>query len=203
MIKSRASLLLISLFVAINTVPMFSKVARAEEKQAPANKAKSAGGVYEFSAKSLSGEDIKLDKYKGKLLLIVNTASKCGFTPQYGELEKLHEKYGDKGLAVLGFPCNQFGSQEPGNDSEIAGFCQKNYGVKFQMFSKIDVNGATEHPLYKYLKSEASGLAGSKDIKWNFTKFLVGKDGKVLKRYAPTVTPLSISADIDKELGKS
>ncbi|HZT34784.1 MAG TPA: glutathione peroxidase, partial [Nitrososphaera sp.] len=159
--------------------------------------------IYEFSAKALGGEDIDFKKYEGKVLLIVNTASQCGYTPQYAELEKLHEKYADKGLAILGFPCNQFGKQEPGDDHEIAKFCQANYGVKFQMFSKIDVNGSKEHPIYKFLKEKAPGVLGSEAIKWNFTKFLVGKDGKVIKRYAPQVKPIEISTDIDKELSQN
>lgn len=156
--------------------------------------------VYEFKAKTLTGEEIGLDKYKGDVLLIVNTASKCGYTPQYEGLEELHKKYSDKGLRVLGFPCNQFGAQEPGDSSEIGAFCQKNYGVDFQMFEKIDVNGKDAHPLYKYLAHEAKGALGTEAIKWNFTKFLVDRNGEVLKRYAPTVKPEEIVPDIEKEL---
>jgi glutathione peroxidase len=158
--------------------------------------------IYDFTAKTLDGKELKLADFKGKVLLVVNTASKCGFTPQYADLEKLSEQYGSKGLAVLGFPCNQFGSQEPGNSSEIANFCQKNYGVTFQMFDKIDVNGDSAHPVYKFLKKNAPGALGSEAIKWNFTKFLVGKDGHVVKRYAPTVKPHEITADIEAQLAK-
>ena len=152
--------------------------------------------VYDFQAKDISGKDIALSAFKGKVMLVVNTASKCGFTPQFGGLEALHSAYAAKGLVVLGFPCNQFGSQDPGSDSEIAGFCQMNYGVSFPMMSKIDVNGPTAHPLYKWLAAEAPGLLGSKAIKWNFTKFLVGKDGQVIKRYAPLDKPASMEKDI-------
>ena len=155
--------------------------------------------VYDFSAKRLSGEDVQLSQYKGKVLLIVNTASKCGFTPQYKGLQALYDKHQGK-LEILGFPCNQFGKQEPGGESEISEFCELNYGVSFPMFGKIDVNGDDAHPLYKHLKQEAPGLLGSKSIKWNFTKFLVNKDGKVVKRYAPTDTPEAIEKDIAKLL---
>lgn len=158
--------------------------------------------VYEFSAKSLDGKDIKMSEYNGDVLLIVNTASKCGFTGQYGGLEQLHKDYVAKGLKVLGFPCNQFGAQEPGNESEIGAFCQKNYGVDFQMFEKIDVNGDEAHPLYKYLTSSAPGVLGTENIKWNFTKFLVGRDGKVFKRYAPNVEPKDMAKDIEQLLAK-
>lgn len=158
--------------------------------------------IYEFTAKGLDGKDVGFDQYKGKVLLIVNTASQCGFTPQYAELEKLHEKFGDQGLDVLAFPCNQFGHQEPGNSTEIENFCQTKYGVKFKMFEKIDVNGKSEHPLYAYLKEKAPGVLGSEAIKWNFTKFLVNRKGEVVKRYAPNVNPLDISSDIDKELSQ-
>jgi len=156
--------------------------------------------IYEFHAKALNGSDVTFDQYKGKVLLIVNTASECGYTPQYAELESLHEKYGKQGLDVLGFPCNQFGHQEPGNSSEIGSFCQRNYGVQFQMFDKIDVNGEHEHPLYAYLKSHAKGVLGSEAIKWNFTKFLVARNGEIVKRYPPTTKPLDIAPDIEKEL---
>ncbi|MDF1780018.1 MAG: glutathione peroxidase [Alcanivoracaceae bacterium] len=156
--------------------------------------------VYDFSAASLTGKDINFEQYRGKVLLIVNTASKCGFTPQYKGLQELFAQYKEKGLEVLGFPCNQFGKQEPGEGEQISEFCEVNYGVDFQMFSKIDVNGDGTHPLYQHLKAEAPGLLGSKAIKWNFTKFLVGKDGKVVKRYAPTDTPASIEKDIAKLL---
>ena len=152
--------------------------------------------VYDFQAKDISGKDIALSAFKGKVMLVVNTASKCGFTPQFGGLEALHSAYAAKGLVVLGFPCNQFGSQDPGSDSEIAEFCQMNYGVSFPMMGKIDVNGPAAHPLYKWLAAEAPGLLGSKAIKWNFTKFLVGKDGQVIRRYAPLDKPAHMEKDI-------
>ncbi|MDO4536326.1 MAG: glutathione peroxidase [Clostridium perfringens] len=154
---------------------------------------------YDFSAKKINGEEVKMETYKGKVLLIVNTASKCGFTPQFKELEELYRECKDRGLEILGFPCNQFGHQDPGNNETISEFCTLNYGVTFTMFEKIDVNGDNAHPLYKYLKSEAKGLLGSK-IKWNFTKFLVDSNGKVIKRYASTVKPLGIKEDIEKLL---
>ena len=157
--------------------------------------------AYDFSAKTLEGTDLSLDAYRGKAMLVVNTASKCGFTPQYTGLEKLWSKYQDKGLVVLGFPCDQFGHQEPGDEEEIKNFCSLTYDVSFPMFSKIEVNGAKAHPLYKWLKSEKSGLLGLEGIKWNFTKFLVGKDGQVLKRYAPTDTPEKIEKDLAALLG--
>ena len=156
--------------------------------------------VYDFEALSIGGKSVALKKYRGKPLLIVNTASACGFTPQFAGLEALHETYGKKGLVVLGFPCNQFGAQDKGSDNEIADFCQVNYGVSFPMMAKIDVNGSDAHPLYQWLCSEAPGLLGSKAIKWNFTKFLVGRDGQVIKRYAPTDTPESMSGDIEAVL---
>ena len=156
--------------------------------------------VYDFSATSISGKTVKLDQFKGKPLLIVNTASACGFTPQFAGLEELHKTYGGKGLVVLGFPCNQFGAQDKGNNTEIAEFCQLNYGVSFPMMEKIDVNGRGQHPLYQWLSAEAPGLLGSKAIKWNFTKFLVGKDGTVVKRYAPTDTPASMAKDVEEAL---
>ncbi|MDP3507471.1 MAG: glutathione peroxidase [Candidatus Melainabacteria bacterium] len=156
--------------------------------------------VYEYTAKALDGSEIKLEQYKGNVMLIVNTASKCGFTSQFAGLEKLHKEYSNRGLSLLGFPCNQFGAQEPGDSTEIGAFCQKNYGVDFQMFDKIEVNGEHAHPLYKYLTDKVPGLLGFKDIKWNFTKFLVDRDGNVVKRYAPNVEPADISADIEKLL---
>lgn len=156
--------------------------------------------VYDFEALSIDGKAVPLKKFTGKVMLIVNTASACGFTPQFAGLEDLHETYADKGLVVLGFPCNQFGAQDSGSNDEIAQFCQLNYGVSFTMMSKIDVNGKDAHPLYQWLSSEAPGVLGSKAIKWNFTKFLVGKDGSVLKRYAPTDTPASLSKDIEAAL---
>jgi len=153
--------------------------------------------VYDFEALQINGKSVPLSKFKGKVMLIVNTASACGFTPQFAGLEALHKKYGKKGLVVLGFPCNQFGSQDAGSNKEIAEFCQLNYGVSFPMMAKIDVNGANAHPLYHWLSGEAPGLLGSKSIKWNFTKFLIAKDGHVLKRYAPTDEPASLSQDIE------
>lgn len=156
--------------------------------------------IYGIKVKSIKGEELAFENYRGKALLIVNTASKCGFTSQFKGLESLYEKYHDQGLEVLGFPCNQFLKQEPGSESEISEFCTLNYAVTFPMFSKIEVNGANTHPLYQYLKSEAKGLLGSEKIKWNFTKFLVNKEGKVLKRYAPKLEPKEITADIEKIL---
>ena len=156
--------------------------------------------VYDFEARSIDGKPVALDRFRGKVLLIVNTASACGFTPQFGGLEQLHKAYGERGLAVLGFPSNQFGAQDPGSNEEIASFCQLNYGVSFPMMEKIDVNGDKAAPLYKWLTAEAPGLLGSKAIKWNFTKFLVGKDGKVLKRYAPQESPESLKKDIEAAL---
>jgi glutathione peroxidase len=152
--------------------------------------------AYDFSAKNLDGQEQSLAEYKGKAMLIVNTASKCGFTPQYTGLEKLWENYQDKGLVVLGFPCDQFGHQEPGDAEEIRNFCSLTYDVKFPMYDKIEVNGSNAHPLWKWLKKEKPGLLGMEGVKWNFTKFLVGKDGQVLKRYAPTDTPEKIEKDL-------
>lgn len=154
--------------------------------------------IYNFKEKTLSGETIDFANYKGKTILIVNTASKCGFTPQYKGLEELYQKYKDKGLIILGFPCNQFGGQEPGDSSEIQTFCDLNYKISFPMFSKIEVNGDNTHPLYKYLKEEAPGLLGTKKIKWNFTKFLIDKTGTKITRFAPTTTP----NDLEEELLK-
>lgn len=150
----------------------------------------------DFSANSLAGQQVDLSQYAGKVVLVVNTASKCGFTPQYKGLEELYEKYQDKGLVILGFPCDQFGHQEPGTDGEIQEFCQLNYGVSFPMFSKIEVNGDGAHPLYQWLRTEKGGLLGDK-IKWNFTKFLLDTEGKVVKRYAPNTAPAKIAGDIE------
>jgi glutathione peroxidase len=152
--------------------------------------------IYDFKAKSLAGEDTALKQYEGKVVLIVNTASACGFTPQYKGLEALQRKYGARGFCVLGFPCNQFGRQEPGGAAEIGKFCSSNYAVSFPMFDKIEVNGDGAHPLYQYLRREKSGLLGSA-IKWNFTKFLVDRSGKVVGRYAPTTTPEALTKDIE------
>ena len=156
--------------------------------------------IFQFSATNIRGKEVNLSDYKGSVLLIVNTASKCGFTPQFEGLENLHKELEALGLVILGFPCNQFGSQEPGVDGQIEEFCQLNYGVSFPMFSKIDVNGHDTHPLYDFMKNEARGLLGSKTIKWNFTKFLVNREGEVVQRYAPNDTPESIKADIQKLL---
>jgi glutathione peroxidase len=152
--------------------------------------------IYDFSAKSLTGEDTPLKQFEGKVLLIVNTASACGFTPQYKGLEALQQTFAARGFSVLGFPCNQFGRQEPGSAAEIGQFCSSNYAVSFPMFDKIDVNGDNAHPLYQYLKGEKSGLLGS-SIKWNFTKFLVDRSGKVVGRYAPTTTPEALTKDVE------
>jgi len=159
------------------------------------------GCVYDFEVKRLNGEPVKLDAYRGKVLLIVNTASQCGFTPQYRGLEELYGKFRARGLEILGFPCNQFGKQEPGSSDEIAEFCSVNYGVTFPIFEKIEVNGKNTHPLYQYLKSEARGLLGSEPIKWNFTKFLVDREGKVVERYGSAKKPAQIEAEIERLLG--
>jgi glutathione peroxidase len=156
--------------------------------------------AYDFEATTIDGKPAPLAAQRGKVLLIVNTASACGFTPQFAGLEALWKKYTDRGLVVVGFPSNQFGHQDPGSNDEISSFCQLNYGVSFPMMAKTDVNGGDAHPLYKWLTAEAPGILGTKAIKWNFTKFLVGKDGQVLKRYAPTDTPESLSADIEAAL---
>ncbi len=152
--------------------------------------------IYDFKAKTLQGKDVSLADYRGQVMLIVNTASKCGFTPQYEGLEKLHTQLHDRGFNVLGFPCNQFGKQEPGSESEIGQFCQINYGVSFPMFAKIDVNGGDAHPLYQFLKHEKPGVLRSERIKWNFTKFLVDRMGKVVARYAPMTKPETIEGPI-------
>lgn len=153
-----------------------------------------------FSAQRLQGTSQSFSDYSGKVLLIVNTASKCGFTPQYTGLEALYQRFRDRGFLVLGFPCNQFGAQEPGDATDIASFCQANYGVSFPMFAKIDVNGDNTHPLYQHLKKSAPGLLGSEGIKWNFTKFLVSRDGTVIRRYAPATTPETVAQDIETSL---
>ena len=153
--------------------------------------------VYDYSAKTLEGQDVALADYRGQVLLIVNTASKCGFTPQYEGLEALYRAYKDKGLTILAFPCNQFGSQEPGNAEEIANFCSLTYDVTFPVLAKIDVNGPAAHPLYAYLKHEQKGVLGTEGIKWNFTKFLIGRDGKVVERFAPTTKPEDLKVAVE------
>ena len=156
--------------------------------------------IYDFEALQISGQNLALSEMRGKVMLIVNTASACGFTPQFGGLEKLHQAYQHQGLAVVGFPCNQFGGQDPGSNASIASFCQLNYGVSFPMMTKIEVNGPKAHPLYQWLCAEAPGLLGSKAIKWNFTKFLIGRNGAVLKRYAPMDKPEKLASDIEAAL---
>jgi glutathione peroxidase len=156
--------------------------------------------IYDFEAQQIGGQTVPLAQFRGKPMLIVNTASACGFTPQFAGLEELHKRYAGRGLVVLGFPCNQFGAQDPGSNEEIASFCQVNYGVSFPMMAKVDVNGPQAHPLYRWLTAEAPGLLGSKAIKWNFTKFLVGKDGSVLKRYAPQDAPEKLAKDVEAAL---
>ena len=158
--------------------------------------------IYQFEAELLEGETKALADYKGKVMLIVNTASKCGFTPQFAGLEKLYEKYKAQGLEVLGFHCNQFGGQYPGTNKEIGAFCQRNYGVSFPMFAKVDVKGPEAHVIFRFLTREAKGILGSRNIKWNFTKFLVGRNGEVLGRYAPTTKPDALEADIENALAK-
>ena len=158
--------------------------------------------IYDYQANDLNGTSVALEQYRGKVLLIVNTASKCGFTPQYKGLEALHQQWHSRGVEVLGFPCNQFGAQEPGDAKEIADFCSLSYGVSFPMFAKVDVNGSDAHPLFKYLKGEMPGIMGTEAIKWNFTKFLVKKDGSVYKRYAPQTAPEELVGDIEKLLAE-
>ena len=160
----------------------------------------SAASVYDFSAPLLDGQAVNLEQFRGKVLLIVNTASQCGFTPQYAGLESLYRAYKDRGLAVLGFPCNQFGAQEPGSADEIGAFCDKNFGVSFPIFEKIDVNGPNAHPLYQFLKGEKSGIFGTREIKWNFTKFLVDRHGKVFERFGPSTEPKAIAGEIESLL---
>jgi glutathione peroxidase len=156
--------------------------------------------IYDFEALSIEGKPAHLSTQRGKVILVVNTASACGFTPQFKGLEQLWQDYRDKGLVIVGFPSNEFGGQDPGSNDEIASFCELNYGVSFPMMAKVKVNGAAAHPLWKWLTAEAPGLLGSQAVKWNFTKFLVGKDGQVIKRYAPNDTPESLRADIDAAL---
>ncbi|MEY4252934.1 MAG: hypothetical protein RLZZ566_404 [Pseudomonadota bacterium] len=160
----------------------------------------SMSSIYDFQASGIAGAPVSLADYRGQVILIVNTASACGFTPQFAGLEELHQTYGERGLAVLGFPCNQFGAQDPGSNAEIGAFCQKNFGVTFAMMEKIDVNGKDAHPLFQWLKQQAPGLLGSEGVKWNFTKFLIGRDGQVIKRYASLDKPAALAADIEKAL---
>lgn len=156
--------------------------------------------IYQYSATDIRGQEVSLESYRGQVLLIVNTASKCGFTPQFEGLESLHKDLESRGLMILGFPCNQFGNQDPAQDGQIEEFCQLNYGVSFPMFSKIDVNGEEAHPLFTFLKNEAKGALGSKSIKWNFTKFLVDREGTVIRRYGSVDKPEAIGKDIEKLL---
>ena len=156
--------------------------------------------IYDFTAQAIDGHAISLADYRGRVLLIVNTASQCGFTPQFAGLEALHQRYAPEGLSILGFPSNQFGGQDPGSNDEIGAFCTKNYGVSFQMMQKVDVKGSEAAPLYRWLVQEKPGLLGSAVIKWNFTKFLIGRDGQVIKRYAPLDTPASLAKDIEAAL---
>lgn len=160
-------------------------------------------GAFDFKATGIGGEPVDLAQYRGKVLLVVNTASECMFTPQYKELEQVYRQFRDRGVEVLGFPCNQFRGQEPGSEPEIGAFCEKNYGVTFPLFAKVDVNGENAHPLFAYLKKAAPGVLGTEAVKWNFTKFLVRKDGSVYKRYAPQASPKSIVADIEKLLSEA
>lgn len=156
---------------------------------------------YDYAAKKMDGKEQSMEEYKGKVVVVVNTASKCGLTPQFKELEELYEKYNKEGLEIIGFPCNQFAGQDPAENEEIHTFCQRNYGVSFPMFEKIDVNGENTHPIYKYLKKEAKGTLGN-NVKWNFTKFIIDKDGKVVKRVAPTVNPIKMEDEIKELLKK-
>lgn len=195
----------ILLAVALCLAPGFTVLAAEKpaggKPRAAAKGEKMEKNVYDFTVKDALGLDHPLARYKGKVALIVNVASKCGFTPQYEGLQDLYEKYGPKGFVVIGFPCNQFGNQEPGSNEEIRKFCSLNYGVEFPVMGKIEVNGKGEDPLYTHLKAKAPGVLGSEAIKWNFTKFLVGPGGEVLGRYAPATKPESIAPDIEKALG--
>lgn len=156
--------------------------------------------VYDFKARTIDGRDVSLAEYKGKVLLIVNVASRCGFTPQYRGLEELHERFGKNGFEVLGFPCNQFGNQEPGSETDIKDFCDLQFGVRFPLFSKVEVNGPGAHPLYEFLKKSKPGFLGTKRIKWNFTKFLIDRNGRPIKRYSPQTTPTAIEKDVQAAL---
>jgi glutathione peroxidase len=159
--------------------------------------------LHDFTARQIDGQELALSTLKGRVVLVVNTASACGFTPQFAGLQQLHERYGERGLSVIGFPCNQFGGQDPGADEQILGFCQKNYGVSFAIMSKVEVNGPGAHPLFQWLTRSAPGILGTQAIKWNFTKFLVGKDGQVIKRYGSMDKPESLQADIESALARA
>ena len=159
--------------------------------------------LHDFTARQIDGQELALSSLKGRVVLVVNTASACGFTPQFAGLQQLHERYGERGLSVIGFPCNQFGGQDPGADEQILGFCQKNYGVSFAMMSKVEVNGPGAHPLFQWLTRSAPGILGTQAIKWNFTKFLIGKDGQVIKRYGSMDKPESLQADIESALARA
>jgi glutathione peroxidase len=159
--------------------------------------------LHDFTARQIDGQELALSTLKGRVVLVVNTASACGFTPQFAGLQQLHERYGERGLSVIGFPCNQFGGQDPGADEQILGFCQKNYGVSFAMMSKVEVNGPGAHPLFQWLTRSAPGILGTQAIKWNFTKFLVGKDGQVIKRYGSMDKPESLQADSESALARA
>ncbi len=187
----------LKLAIAIIQLLMICNFAFADEKEELM-----PNSVYDFTVTTIAGEEQNLADYKGKILLIVNSASKCGFTPQFEGLEELYQKFSGKGFEILGFPCNQFGGQDPGSEKEILEFCQVNYGVTFPMFSKIEVNGENTHPLYRYLKTAAPGILGSENIKWNFTKFLIDTNGKVLQRFASSTTPKDIEKHIIKLIEK-
>lgn len=159
--------------------------------------------LHDFNARQIDGQELALSSLKGRVVLVVNTASACGFTPQFAGLQQLHERYGERGLSVIGFPCNQFGGQDPGADEQILGFCQKNYGVSFAMMSKVEVNGPGAHPLFQWLTRSAPGILGTQAIKWNFTKFLIGKDGQVIKRYGSMDKPESLQPDIESALARA
>lgn len=159
--------------------------------------------LHDFNARQIDGQELALSSLKGRVVLVVNTASACGFTPQFAGLQQLHERYGERGLTVIGFPCNQFGGQDPGADEQILGFCQKNYGVSFAMMSKVEVNGPGAHPLFQWLTRSAPGILGTQAIKWNFTKFLIGKDGQVIKRYGSMDKPESLQPDIESALARA
>jgi len=189
-------LIVILILVAAFTIYGMSRTAKSKSGK---HAFEGESPFYSLKAEAIDGQEIGMDSYKGKVVIVVNTASKCGLTPHYEGLEKIYKQYKDQGLVILGFPCNQFSNQEPGSNAEIAEFCSLNYGVSFQMFAKIDVNGANTHPVFQFLKSQKGSMLGD-DIKWNFTKFLLDKEGNVVKRYAPTTKPEAITEDIEKLL---